>query len=73
MVNHQFPRDRTSMNAPTYIRNDDLSAEIAAVDVEPVALQETRYWLAAWFNENGAQVGPVLVNTPSNSDASARS
>ena len=38
------------MNAQTHVQNFDLSAEIASVDIAPVAQSEQRYWLAAWFN-----------------------
>ena len=38
------------MNAPTKIVHEDLSSEIASVEFEPIAHNENRYWLAAWFN-----------------------
>ena len=38
------------MNAPSHIQNSALSAEIAAVEIEPRAIGQQRYWLAAWFN-----------------------
>ena len=50
MVNVQFSGERTSMNAPAKIINEDLSAEIAAVEGVDAEGSGTRYVLARWFN-----------------------
>lgn len=38
------------MNAQTNVLAQELEAEIASVEIQPLAVEHERYWLARWFN-----------------------